>query len=206
MLQGLFLKRQPEVSAEFAEYMSEHVLTSKKLWDSILHGPRSGRFYDLLDVRLRRAMTAACGVLKVRVFDPPLLLPTFLPVLTCRPPHVDVLPLQVDKESLPMEGICASVKRRLPSHIGALHAYTDKTLALRPLMKEKMKLMSTRDFEGVLHPIFQEDELTLIIAGGVLGALAGWGQMWINKRADRRKEKDKEAAAAAAASDVDTWW
>ena len=106
-----------------------------------------------------------------------------------------------------MEGICASVKRRLPSHIGALHAYTDKTLALRPLMKEKMKLMSTRDFEGVLHPIFQEDELTLIIAGGVLGALAGWGQMWINKRADRRKQLEEEAKEAAAAdSDVDTWW
>jgi uncharacterized membrane protein YheB (UPF0754 family) len=65
VLQGLFLKRQPEVSAEFAEYMSANVLTSKKLWDSILHGPKCGRFYDLLDVRLRRAMTAACGVLKV---------------------------------------------------------------------------------------------------------------------------------------------
>ena len=65
VLQGLFLKRQPEVSAEFAEYMSANVLTSKKLWESILHGPRSGRVYDLLDVRLRRAITAACSVLKV---------------------------------------------------------------------------------------------------------------------------------------------
>ena len=106
-----------------------------------------------------------------------------------------------------MEGICASVKRRLPEHIGALHSYTDKTLALRPLMKEKMKLMSTRDFEGVLHPIFQEDELTLILAGGALGALAGWAQMWINKRADRRKlQAEKDAAVARQALDVDDWW
>ena len=121
--------------------------------------------------------------------------------------HPPPIHLQVDKGTLPVEGICASVKRRLPDHIGALHAYTDKTLALQPLMKEKMKLMSTRDFEGVLHPIFQEDELTLIIAGGVLGALAGWGQMWINKRADRRKQLEEEAKEAAAAdSDVDTWW
>ncbi len=29
--------------------------------------------------------------------------------------------------------------------------------------------------------------MTLIIAGGVLGALAGWAQMWINNRGDKRR-------------------
>jgi hypothetical protein len=33
--------------------------------------------------------------------------------------------------------------------------------------------MTSRKFERVLHPIFEEDELTLIIAGAVLGFLAG---------------------------------
>lgn len=41
----------------------------------------------------------------------------------------------------------------------------------------------------VLHPIFQEDELTLIIAGGVLGAIAGLFQWWINVYIERRKNK-----------------
>lgn len=36
-----------------------------------------------------------------------------------------------------------------------------------------MEVMPTRKFERVLHPIFEEDELTLIIAGAVLGFLAG---------------------------------
>jgi hypothetical protein len=36
--------------------------------------------------------------------------------------------------------------------------------------------MQSAEFEKVLHPIFQEDELTLIIVGAVLGGLAGWGQ------------------------------
>jgi hypothetical protein len=44
----------------------------------------------------------------------------------------------------------------------------------------------------VLHPIFQEDELTLIIAGGVLGALAGGLQWWINVLLDKREEKRKK--------------
>ena len=30
-----------------------------------------------------------------------------------------------------------------------------------------------QEFERVLHPVFEQDELTLIIAGGVLGAIAG---------------------------------
>jgi len=44
------------------------------------------------------------------------------------------------------------------------------------------------DFEQVLHPIFQEDELTLIVAGGALGLLAGllqdlWGKAQAAKKA-----------------------
>jgi hypothetical protein len=36
-----------------------------------------------------------------------------------------------------------------------------------------MMAMTSRKFERVLHPIFEEDELTLIIAGAALGFLAG---------------------------------
>ena len=36
-----------------------------------------------------------------------------------------------------------------------------------------MEGMTSSQFERVLHPIFEEDELTLIIAGGALGLAAG---------------------------------
>ena len=49
-----------------------------------------------------------------------------------------------------------------------------------PLQTQQMGKLSTREFEGVLHPIFQEDELTLIIAGGFLGLLAGAYQVCSN--------------------------
>jgi len=38
-------------------------------------------------------------------------------------------------------------------------------LDLETTMRDKMRLMSSQEFEGVLHPIFQEDELTLICTG-----------------------------------------
>ena len=43
-------------------------------------------------------------------------------------------------------------------------------------MRERMALMTPAEFERVLHPIFEQDELTLIISGAVLGAVAGFAQ------------------------------
>jgi hypothetical protein len=37
--------------------------------------------------------------------------------------------------------------------------------------------MSSAEFEKVLHPIFQEDETTLIAVGTALGAAAGFAQV-----------------------------
>ncbi|KAJ1623961.1 hypothetical protein T492DRAFT_1051466, partial [Pavlovales sp. CCMP2436] len=39
-----------------------------------------------------------------------------------------------------------------------------------------MKQLSVAEFEQVLHPIFQEDELTLVVVGGVLGLIVGYAQ------------------------------
>ena len=81
-----------------------------------------------------------------------------------------------------------------------------------------MGKLSTREFEGVLHPIFQEDELTLIVAGGVLGLLAGGYQAWIFIRGERKRKEERLAArgmggtgAAAAAMQAPEenegdWW
>lgn len=56
--------------------------------------------------------------------------------------------------------------------------------------------MSTRTFEGVLHPVFQEEEFTLIIAGAILGAIAGFLQMMLSTKGVR--DAAKKAASLAA--------
>ena len=59
-----------------------------------------------------------------------------------------------------------------------------------------MNLLTPAEFQQVLRPIFQEDEFTLIVAGGILGGLAGLLQWYINvelkKRSDIKTLKDKE--------------
>ena len=59
--------------------------------------------------------------------------------------------------------------------------------------------MSTRTFEGVLHPVFQEEEFTLIIAGAILGAFAGFLQMLLSTKSVRKAAKVAAAKAAETA-------
>ena len=69
-----------------------------------------------------------------------------------------------------------ALRRRLLPVTAPSGDYVGRTLALEPALAAAMKRMQSAEFEKVLHPIFQEDELTLIIVGAVLGGLAGWGQ------------------------------
>ncbi|KAL3817506.1 hypothetical protein ACHAXA_007096 [Cyclostephanos tholiformis] len=57
-----------------------------------------------------------------------------------------------------------------------LHQYMTKMLDVDKTLALRLKLLSPTEFEDLLHPVFQEDELKLIGAGGMLGAMAGLGQ------------------------------
>eukprot|EP00467_Chlorarachnion_reptans_P026011 CAMPEP_0114522670 /NCGR_PEP_ID=MMETSP0109-20121206/20865_1 /TAXON_ID=29199 /ORGANISM="Chlorarachnion reptans, Strain CCCM449" /LENGTH=381 /DNA_ID=CAMNT_0001703901 /DNA_START=519 /DNA_END=1664 /DNA_ORIENTATION=- len=80
----------------------------------------------------------------------------------------------------------------LPTSEHILHTYADKTLALKENIIEKMKQMTSAEFEGVLHPIFQEDEMILIIAGAILGAIAGLVQQRIGEKLAAREAVNQQ--------------
>lgn len=95
-----------------------------------------------------------------------------------------------------IKNIIGSLKRQLISDANAdfhsLHKYINRQLNLRPTLIHRMNKLTPSQFEQVLHPIFQEDELTLIIAGGVLGAVAGLGQWWLASYLEKKAAKKKE--------------
>ena len=43
-------------------------------------------------------------------------------------------------------------------------------------VRDAMKALPPDEFEGVLHPVFEEDEIKLIVIGGLLGAVVGFAQ------------------------------
>lgn len=50
---------------------------------------------------------------------------------------------------------------------------------MEAIIREKMAALPSKEFEGVLHPAFEEDEIQLIILGGLLGAIVGAMQLLI---------------------------
>jgi len=144
ILQGQFLKRQKEVSAAFSDFFANKILTSEKMWHSILTDPETTpAFEKLFGDHLRKFTTSVTSGLGIR-------------------PEPEVFTLAV-----------ARAMKKLPEHVGVLHSYVDKKLKLQETLRISMENMSSAQFERVLHPIFEEDELTLVLAGAALGFGAG---------------------------------
>ena len=180
-IQGLFLQRQNEVSGEFSDHLASKVLTSEKVWDNMLHGGRGPEFERALTEYTQAFLTKeAAGYGRgMRFGDSG----------------------ELDPELL--EAVVANVKVRLAEHVHVLHEYSDDALGLKELMRERMALMTPSEFERVLHPIFEQDELTLIISGAVLGAAAGFIQQ-VYTVATASDDDDASDADAASAADAKT--
>ena len=64
----------------------------------------------------------------------------------------------------------------LPKCVPVSYAYQDGALEVETTVCEAMKKLPPDEFEGVLHPVFEEDEIKLIVIGGLLGAVVGFAQ------------------------------
>merc|ERR1712151_260358 len=136
VLQGMFEKRQPEVSDEFAIFLANRVLASPRLIDELANGNRKEQFEALLRKMVPfvvpdAVVNAACGGLRKLATEP---------------------------ESHPV------------------HTYMLEKLGIQQTLGHRLKRLSPSEFEDLLHPVFQEDEIILIMVGGVLGFFTGWLQ------------------------------
>ena len=160
-IQGLFLQRQQEVSGTFSDYLTSKVLKSSEIWDNMLNGLKGEDFDAMLREYTRTFVIDEAARRGMVVAD-------------------------VDTHLI--DEVAQRVVDALPEHIFVLHDYTDATLNLQQLIREKMKLMTPQEFERVLHPIFEQDEMTLIISGAVLGAVAGYIQQIYSVKSEPREQ------------------
>merc|ERR1711920_447820 len=61
----------------------------------------------------------------------------------------------------------------LPNHSDAFLEYVDSALQIEETIATRLANLPPDQFEGMLHPAFQEDEWMLILLGGVLGVIVG---------------------------------
>eukprot|EP00957_Ditylum_brightwellii_P190068 14469396-Ditylum_brightwellii.AAC.1 len=121
------------------------------MWDSILTGPKCANFNAMLRAHSIVFTEKLIGGLK----------------------PIAVAALGAKEFAMMKEDIAKKVMERLPTIIDHSYEYTTKALDLENTMRVKMQALSSQEFEGVLHPAFEEDEIILILVGGVLGCLVG---------------------------------
>lgn len=156
-VQGIFLKRQKEVSETFARIICVEILHTKAIWDAIFDGPLSKNFVAML-----RAHTLV-----------------FVESMLAEIKPIAIAAMGAEKYAQMKEDIAQKVIDELPGIIDQTYTYSQEALDMENTIRTKMQELPSDEFEGVLHPAFQEDEITLIFLGGVLGAIVGVIELFV---------------------------
>lgn len=157
LLHGIFLKRQKEVSETFARVNCVEILHTKAIWETILSGPLSPNFFAMLRAHSIVFTEKLVGGMK----------PFAVTAMGSR------------EFSEMKEEIARKIAENLPVIMPHSYQYTTEALDMENTIREKMQQLSYPEFEGVLHPAFEEDEILLILIGGILGLIAGAIQVLI---------------------------
>lgn len=148
--QGGFMKRQEEVSTVFAEIVVKDLVTLENIMNEMMYGPRAQATRELMKSHL------------YTVLESPLINTTLRVGLGRREfgqLKNTIIDKSIDATMVPLRD--PSLNESRASKIFGL--FRDRILALSP-----------REFQNLLRPAFREDEMTLIVLGGVTGFLAGW--------------------------------
>lgn len=153
-IQGLFLKRQDQVSESFCKIVTEEILTVDQVVQAMLTGEESSRTQAIIQKHFENLVDEAAGIVK---------------------PFTQ---LALGAEGFAELKTDAGMKALQLSHDTLSDPVFNHQRAqkVQSLMAERMKKLPTDEFQQLLRPCFQEDEIKLIIIGGILGALAGFAQ------------------------------
>jgi uncharacterized membrane protein YheB (UPF0754 family) len=156
-LHGLFLRRQREVAAVWCRIVTREILTVRRIIGALLEGPRSARVEEVIRRHLRPLVDESVDLLR-----------------------------PVAQMAVGLEGY-AELRETVGEKAVAVSAepfddpFFNEARARRveSLLRERMEALPSEEFQDLLRPCFQEDEMKLIVLGGVLGLAAGLAQLFL---------------------------
>lgn len=148
--QGGFMKRQDEVSTVFAEIVVKELVTLENIMHEMMYGARADKTRTLMKSHL------------YTMLEDPM-------VATTLKMGMDERSLDTFKDTILDKSIDATM---VPIRDPKLN--TSRASKIFGLFESRIRALTPKEFQNLLRPAFQEDELTLIILGGITGFLAGW--------------------------------
>ncbi len=156
-LQGIFLKRQKEVAGAWCHLVTREIVTVRSLVHAMMKGPHSETSRELVKRHMAPLVEEAAG---------PLRLPAELAVGRR---SFDEIGERVGERSVDLSTV----------PFDDWHFNRDRAAVVERLLRQRMEELPSEEFQDLLRPCFQEDELKLILVGAVLGGLAGLAQLFL---------------------------
>ncbi|MBW7469945.1 DUF445 domain-containing protein [Marinobacter sp. F4218] len=149
-VQGLFLRRQPEISDVWARLVADELITVEKVADAMLNGRHGDRTRAIIQKHLR-----------------PLLDNSVVMKLTAQV-TVGMTGYTELKKAMNQKAVLAT------KDVFSDPAFNrERAPIVAEVLSGQMRALGPSEFQDILRPAFREEELQLMIVGGIFGALAG---------------------------------
>ena len=152
--QGLFAKRQAEIAKDYGETAANEILTPENALRLVTEGDAGERIAKVVTEMVAERIEEQRKNLSA------------------------VAPIELTDAKI--ERVRALIVARLASSAPGvqpeIEAYVERKLDIANTIETRLANLPKNDFERILRGIFEEDELTLVIVGGVLGGAVGWLQ------------------------------
>ncbi|MHA7854400.1 hypothetical protein [Marinobacter shengliensis] len=149
-IQGLFLRRQEQISDTWARLVAEELITVEKVADAMINGQHGARTRAIIQKHLRPML------------DNSMVMKLAAQVTVGMTGYTDLKRVMNQKAVIATRDVFndpAFNKERAPIVAGVLAG--------------QMKSLRPEEFQDILRPAFREEELQLMFAGGLFGAVAG---------------------------------
>ncbi len=150
-IQGLFLKRQPEVAGVYADIIADDIVTVGNMAEDLLHGPSSDRTRQMIEVALAPAVDSAVGRARPAV-------------------RVAVGTREYDRIR---SSVAAEAAGPTMAPLTDPEFARAQSRGIRDFVAARMREMDPADFSEMLRTAMREDEWLLYLHGAVLGFGAG---------------------------------
>lgn len=154
-IQGLFIKRQKEVSRGYAKLVSENIMTMDNVFTQMFNGSGADKLLAIIQKHSQEGIDKTAG------FNSSLIKFT-----SGTDTYDEIKTIAVGR-----------FIEAAPKQIHIVFDYAKQALDIEETMYTRMTSLPPDEFVDFLRPVFQEDEWKLILTGAILGMIAGFLQL-----------------------------
>ncbi len=154
-IQGLFIKRQVEVSSGYAKLISDNIMTMDNVFTEMFNGEGADKLIKIITKHSQDGIDKAAG------FNS-----SIIKFTSGTDTYDQIRTVAVNR-----------FIEAAPEQIQIVFGYAKQALDIEETMVSRMTSLPPDEFVNFLRPVFQEDEWKLVLTGALLGMVAGFLQL-----------------------------